>query len=114
MTLEMTPQLLDRVVERFAALADPTRIRLLQRLRQGEANVGVLAEALGVNQPSVSKHLAVLRRVGILEMRHEGAATIYRIRDASIFDLCHLVCDGVSRFLQAEHAAVASNPVEPS
>lgn len=61
--------LLDMV---FAALADATRRSILERLRQGEATVGELAEPLTMSLPAVSKHLKVLEEVGLLSRRVEG------------------------------------------
>lgn len=93
----LRPEVLDRVVERFAAVADPSRIRLLLRLREEEANVATLSKELGIRQASVSKHLGVLRRVGLVEARQVGNKAIYKIRDDSVFEMCKIVCDGVLR-----------------
>jgi DNA-binding transcriptional ArsR family regulator len=60
---------LDRV---FAALADPSRRLMLARLAEGEATVGVVGAPLGLVPSSVSKHLAVLERAGLIARRHEG------------------------------------------
>jgi ArsR family transcriptional regulator len=106
----LTPALLAKVVERLRALADPTRVRILQRLQQGEANVTGLATELGVNQASMSKHLAVLRRVGVVATRRVGVQAIVSIRDRGIIDLCALVCDGVESFAREEHAALLAPP----
>lgn len=103
---EMSDEMVGRVVERLRALADETRVRLLLRLKTGECNVTSLAEELGVGQASVSKHLNVLKQVGILSVRREGTQAFYAVRDQSIFELCKLVCDGVVRHAQAEHAAL--------
>jgi len=99
------PELLPKIVERLAALADETRIRLLMRLRQGEANVSTLMTDLGVAQASVSKHLGVLKQAGLVEVRRQGVQAFYRIRDESIFAMCDLLCDGVHRCLEQDHRA---------
>ena|SRR5215469_4139114 len=63
----------------FRALADPTRRALFERLcRDGEQTVGVLTAGARVSQPAVSKHLAVLKRAGLVSDRHEGRQTHYR------------------------------------
>ncbi len=65
----------------FAALADPTRRAIFQRLsRDGEQTVHVLTGPSGVSQPAVSKHLAVLKRAGLVDSRRTGRETHYRIR----------------------------------
>jgi ArsR family transcriptional regulator len=112
MNERMTPQLLEKVTERLRALADENRLRLLMRLREGRANVTTLSEELAIGQASVSKHLGVLRQVGLVEVHREGTQAIYQNHDESIFELCDLVCDGVVRHLEQEHAAagLASTP----
>ncbi|OCJ04489.1 transcriptional regulator [Rhizobium sp. AC27/96] len=62
----------------FKTLTDPTRRAIFERLcREGEKTVGVLTERAGVSQPVVSKHLAVLKRAGLVRDRHEGRQTHY-------------------------------------
>jgi DNA-binding transcriptional ArsR family regulator len=62
----------------FRTLADPTRRALFERLcREGEKTVGALTARAKVSQPAVSKHLAVLRRAGLVRNRHEGRETHY-------------------------------------
>src|SRR4051794_16368248 len=103
---EPSAELLPRVAARFAALADPTRLRLLMRLRRGAANVTALTAEMAVAQASVSKHLAVLKQVGLVECTKVGTQCLYRVRDESVFDLCRIVCDGVVRHAEREHAAL--------
>jgi DNA-binding transcriptional ArsR family regulator len=65
----------------FAALADPTRRAIFQRLsREGEQTVHALTGPSGVSQPAVSKHLAVLRRAGLVTDRRAGREIHYRAR----------------------------------
>src|SRR5229473_7562948 len=73
--------------EFFKALAHPLRIRVLEILVQGERSVHELQEALGVDQPTVSQQLAVLRTKNIVEARKEGTAVRYTVRDTSVRDL---------------------------
>ena len=61
----------------FAAIASPTRRKLLDLLKDGERTVGALTEALGVSQPAVSQHLAALREVGLVGERREGRFRFY-------------------------------------
>jgi DNA-binding transcriptional ArsR family regulator len=62
----------------FKTLADPTRRALFERLaREGELTVRALTDKSGVSQPAVSKHLAVLKRAGLVRDRHEGRQTHY-------------------------------------
>ncbi|HEY6960951.1 MAG TPA: metalloregulator ArsR/SmtB family transcription factor [Gaiellaceae bacterium] len=91
-----THPLPDRVVEliagRFKALADPTRIRLLDRLHESEATVTELTEAAGTTQQNVSKQMLLLLQAGLVARRRDGNYVYYRIADEAVFDLCAAVC----------------------
>jgi ArsR family transcriptional regulator len=73
--------------EFFKALAHPIRIRILEILVRGERSVHELQDVLGLDQPTVSQQLAVLRGKNIVEARKEGTAVQYRVRDAAVRDL---------------------------
>jgi DNA-binding transcriptional ArsR family regulator len=85
------------IAQRFRVLAEPTRIRLLDRLRDGEASVQELTETLETSQQNVSKHLGVLAQAGIVERRKSGNLALYRIADVSVFALCEQVCGSLQR-----------------
>jgi DNA-binding transcriptional ArsR family regulator len=63
----------------LAALADPTRRKIFERLRRGPSPVGVLADGLPVSRPAVSQHLKVLKEAGLVSEEQDGARRIYRI-----------------------------------
>ena len=63
----------------FAALSDPTRRQVLERLADGPRAVGELAEGLPVSRPAVSQHLKVLKEAGLVSDRQDGARRIYAI-----------------------------------
>ncbi|MEN8158732.1 MAG: metalloregulator ArsR/SmtB family transcription factor [Myxococcota bacterium] len=84
------------VAGRFGALSDPSRLRLLNLLMQGEKSVQELVEASGFEQPNVSRHLALLRREGIVARRAEGNRALYSIQDPTIVELCEIVCGGLA------------------
>lgn len=67
------------MVQLFAALADPTRLRLLNLMNGREVCVCYFVEILEQSQPKISRHLAYLRRAGIVEARREGKWMHYRI-----------------------------------
>ena len=85
-------ELVDLIAERFRALSEPTRIRLLDELREGEATVLELTELIGTTQQNVSKHLGFLQRSGIVARRKQGNFSYYRIVDESVYALCETVC----------------------
>ena len=63
----------------FAALADPTRRAILERLAQGDATVGELAEPFRMTMPAISKHLSVLERAGLITKSRDGQRRNCRI-----------------------------------
>ena len=86
------------IVEVFRMLADPTRIRVLYALTDGELAVNELAEQLGKPAPSVSQHLAKLRMARLVHTRREGTTIFYSLENEHV---SQLVVDAV---YNAEHA----------
>lgn len=85
------------VAQRFRALGDPLRIRLVEQLFGGEASVRQLVTATGAGQQNVSKHLGVLLHAGVVGRRKQGTSVYYRIVDDAVYDLCGQVCAGLER-----------------
>ena len=92
--------LVELIARRFRAMGEPMRIRLLDHLREGEATVGELSEAIGTSQQNVSKHLSVLTGAGVLGRRKDGNRVYYRIVDAGVLALCEQVCGSVQEQLR--------------
>jgi DNA-binding transcriptional ArsR family regulator len=63
----------------LAALADPTRRRVFERLKSGPQSVGAIARRMPVSRPAVSQHLKVLKEAGLVDDRPEGARRVYYI-----------------------------------
>lgn len=76
-----SPEQVDVAAETFRMLADPTRIRLLSALAQGEQSVTCLAEIIGAQAPAVSQHLTKLRLAGIVRQRRDGNFIFYTLND---------------------------------
>ena len=68
----------------FNAVAEPRRRQILDALATGERPVNDLVRLLGVAQPQVSKHLRVLREVGVVEVREEGRQRLYRLNGRAL------------------------------
>jgi DNA-binding transcriptional ArsR family regulator len=92
--------LVELIARRFRVIGEPMRIRLLDRLREGEATVGELSEAVAASQQNVSKHLGVLADVGIVDRRKQGNHVYYRVVDEGVFALCEEVCGSVQQQLR--------------
>jgi DNA-binding transcriptional ArsR family regulator len=99
-------ELVTLIARRFRVIGEPMRIRLLDRLRTGEATVNELAAGLGASQQNVSKHLCVLADVGILGRRKDGNHVYYRIVDEGVFALCDQVCGSLREQLRDLNALV--------
>ena len=106
-------QLADLIARRFRVVGEPMRIRLLDRLRDGEASVQELTDAVGGGQQNVSKHLGVLLDAGIVGRRKQGNHVYYCIADDGVFALCEQVCGDVRRQVAALGAALAEPPRQP-
>ncbi len=91
--------LVELIAQRFRVIGEPMRIRLLDRLRAGEASVQELTESTGASQQNVSKHLGVLHGAGILGRRKDGNRVLYTIVDESVLAVCESVCGGLRRQL---------------
>lgn len=93
MKKERLPEaLLDRLAERFKALAEPSRLAILSALHGGERSVGELVEETGLGQANVSKHLDTLRRYGFVERRKNGLNVFYKVTDKDVFRICDIMC----------------------
>jgi DNA-binding transcriptional ArsR family regulator len=106
-THPLPDDLVDMIAERFRLLSDPTRIKLLDRLREGEASVLELTEAIGTTQQNVSKHLAMLHRAGIVARRKQGNFAYYSIMDDGVFELCEAVCGSLQEQLESLRRVIA-------
>jgi DNA-binding transcriptional ArsR family regulator len=71
----------------LAALADPTRRRLLRLVGDRPRKAGELAEAFPVSRPAVSKHLRVLREAGLVEAEPSGRARVYRLTPGGLSEV---------------------------
>jgi DNA-binding transcriptional ArsR family regulator len=71
----------------FEVLAEPRRRQILDVLRTGEQPVGELVARLPLSQPAVSKHLKVLRDVGLVEVRHDAQRRWYRLRTDPLLEI---------------------------
>ncbi len=96
--MEHLPEtVLGDVASYFQALSEPTRLRVLNQLREGERKVGELAELAGTTVANVSRHLSLLQQRGIVLREGRGTSVYYRIADPAIYELCDLVCGTVAR-----------------
>jgi DNA-binding transcriptional ArsR family regulator len=89
----------------MAALADPTRRTIFERLREGPRAVGELARELPVSRPAVSQHLRVLKEAGLVSERRNGTRRLYRIEPDAVAELRTYFDEFWSQALEAFKAA---------
>lgn len=91
----LSDEMLELIAQRLRLLADPTRLKILHKLKEGEKSVTELVEATGASQPNVSKHLSTLRSHQLVERRQVGNTAYFTISAPFIFDVCETVCDSM-------------------
>ena len=80
------------VARYFGVLSEPTRLRILHTLCQGEQSVSALVAPTGATQTNVSRHLALMHSVGVVSRRREGNTVFYRVSDPEFVEICRTVC----------------------
>jgi DNA-binding transcriptional ArsR family regulator len=95
------------IANRAHALAEPSRVRMIETLCRGDQAVGQLATALGMQQSTASKHLQVLYRAGLVERRRVASAVIYSVPAPELLDWCRYLGH---RQLGSSGANASNNP----
>jgi DNA-binding transcriptional ArsR family regulator len=95
--MKLNGQQLERVAAMFRAFAEPTRLAILQELKEGELIVSEIVSRLNTSQANVSKQLKHLYDAGILTRRKDGTQVLYGISDEMVFELCRTVCEKLNR-----------------
>lgn len=100
---ELPDSALVQVAAFFQLLAEPSRLRVLNLLRERPLCVGELAAACGSSAANISRHLAQLQRHGLVLREGRGTKVYYRMADPSVYALCDLVCGQ----LALQHASLS-------
>ncbi|MDQ1426929.1 MAG: hypothetical protein QOK39_405 [Acidimicrobiaceae bacterium] len=103
-------------------IAEPTRRRILDAVREAECSVNDLVEQVGMHQPGVSRHLKVLRDAGLVEVRRDAQRRIYRLRAEPLMELDAWLepyraqwtgrLDALERHLERTSTPIAPTPKE--
>lgn len=104
----LPPEALEQVASYFQALSEPTRLRILNFLREGERSAGELAQLCGYTGANISRHMALLTARGLVAREARGTSVYFRIADPSVYELCDVVCGNIARQFErvaAERAA---------
>ena len=95
------------LVRMLQALGDPTRLRLLNLLRGGEICVCYFVEILGEPQPKVSRHLAYLRRAGLVDVRRDGKWMHYKLASTTHQQVLDAILDAIANDRQMQRDRLA-------
>lgn len=86
----------------FRVLGEPSRLKILRALEEGERNIGELVNATGLTQANVSRHVQSLVDAGMVGRRRQGLTVICFIADPSITELCDNVCNNLMKRLSRQ------------
>jgi DNA-binding transcriptional ArsR family regulator len=90
--MRLPDETLESVAERLRLLADATRLRILNALRDGELSVVEIVAAVGASQPNVSRHLALMLQAGLVSRRANGRQAHYAVVDPFVDQICEAIC----------------------
>jgi DNA-binding transcriptional ArsR family regulator len=110
----MSADALSQVAAYFQALSEPTRLQILNLLREQERNVGELAQLCGYTSANISRHLTLLTQHGLVARESRGNSAYYSIADESVYRLCDLVCGNIARQFQRTAASRAAFVAAPA
>lgn len=105
--LPLSDAAVELVARRFAVLAEPMRLRLIQALFAEEKSVNQLVGEVGGTQANVSRHLQTLAAAQILRRRKDGLQVFYAIADPTIYKLCEIVCGSLEKQMTRQASAFA-------
>lgn len=103
-------RLYEVVSDYFSLLAEPTRLKILNAICDGERSVSDIVERVGATQTNVSRHLNLMYGKGVLKRRRDGQMTFYAIADPNVVTLCRTAC--VHMASQLDDQAVSNRTVK--
>ena len=95
----ITDEALEMIAAWFRVLAEPSRVRILRALEEGEKNITELGQFTGLTQANVSRHVQSLAQAGMVGRRKQGLVTLCYIADPAITALCDTVCQNMQQRL---------------
>ncbi len=93
--------LLEQVSGYFAVLSEPTRLKIIHALCNGEKSVNDIVDEVNSTQSNISRHLNLMYRAGVLQRRKEGTLVLYQVKEPTVVELCRTVCVHVAARLDA-------------
>jgi DNA-binding transcriptional ArsR family regulator len=102
--INLPNEALQEVASYFQALSEPTRLQILNLLRDKPHNVGQMAESCACTSANISRHLALLTERGLVSRENRGTSVYYSIADPSVYELCELVCGSIAQQFEQRQA----------
>jgi ArsR family transcriptional regulator len=96
-------ELLKLQAELCKTFAEPSRLIIIQELRDGEKNVSDLQTIIGISQPHVSHHLSILKAHGVVQTRRAGKSTYYSLTNPKICEACDIVHEILVHQMKTSH-----------
>lgn len=96
----LNEEILEDISKMLKALSDPTRLKIMQYLHDGELCVGDIVDYVGTGQANISKHLKILSQVHLLKSRREGQTIYYSLYHPCVKTICESVCEGYSDIIK--------------
>ena len=98
--MEELDPVFDAVAAYFAVLSEPTRLKIMHAVCNGERSVSEIVAETGATQTNVSRHLGLMHRHGVLIRRREGTQVFYRVADPTMVELCRTVCNRIASTIE--------------
>jgi DNA-binding transcriptional ArsR family regulator len=109
---EQMKEVFEEVSHYFFLLSEPTRLKILYALCDGEQPVGTIVKQIEANQANVSRQLNMLYQAKILQRRKDGAQVYYRIEDENAIQLCRVVCAQMVEKVIQQTSRLTQAPVD--
>jgi DNA-binding transcriptional ArsR family regulator len=109
---EQMKEVFEEVSHYFFLLSEPTRLKILYALCEGEQPVGTIVKQIEANQANVSRQLNMLYQAKILQRRKDGAQVYYRIEDENAIQLCRVVCAQMVEKVIQQTSRLTQAPVD--
>ncbi len=106
-----TDTMLEQAAVTFQALSDPTRLRILQALKEKERTVQELVSLFDWTQPNISRHLSILARAGFVGKSKRGAFVFYGIKGLGALRMCDLICGHLQSTVEQLTAAKSKSRI---
>jgi DNA-binding transcriptional ArsR family regulator len=105
---DVTPDMAAKISEMLKVLADPTRLKIMQMLHDGEHCVSEIVDKVGSSQANISKHLALLAQALLVRSEKRGLQVYYRIEDPEVTRLCEAICSHYGRLVKKRLGSLTS------